>query len=97
MKENFGRFISCKSTIDDIHTRLGKAEGDYGSGADGASTADMVTSVNDVSPRPILALWLEVPSCKHLPHDLFEKPTLPAMLILHSIRAVHLQATCSLS
>lgn len=49
VKENFERFISCKSTIDDIHTRLQKAEGDYGVGADGASTADMVTSVNDVS------------------------------------------------
>ena len=49
MKENFERFISCKSTIDDIHTRLRKAEGDYGGGADGASTTDMVTSVNDVS------------------------------------------------
>lgn len=50
VKENFERFISCKSTIDDIHTRLQKAEGAYGVGADGASTADMVTSVNDVSP-----------------------------------------------
>ena len=49
VKENFERFISCKSTIDDIHLRLKKAEGDYGDGADGASTADMVAAVADVS------------------------------------------------
>ena len=49
VKENFERFISCKSTIDDIHVRLRKAEGDYGDGADGASTADMVAAVKDVS------------------------------------------------
>lgn len=48
MKENFERFISCKSTIDDIHVRLRKAEGDYGDGASGASTADMVAAVTDV-------------------------------------------------
>lgn len=48
MKENFERFISCKSTIDDIHVRLRKAEGDYGDGAGGASTADMVAAVTDV-------------------------------------------------
>ncbi|KAL3158707.1 hypothetical protein ABBQ32_011445 [Trebouxia sp. C0010 RCD-2024] len=48
VKENFERFISCKSTIDDIHVRLRKAEGDYGDGADGASTADMVAAVTDV-------------------------------------------------
>ena len=41
VKENFERFISCKSTI---------AEGDYGDSADGASTADMVAAVTDVSP-----------------------------------------------
>jgi exocyst complex component 2 len=49
VKENFERFISCKSTIDDIHVRLRKAEGDYGDSADGASTADMVAAVTDVS------------------------------------------------
>ena len=48
VKENFERFISCKSTIDDIHVRLRKAEGDYGEGASGASTADMVAAVTDV-------------------------------------------------
>ncbi|KAA6419700.1 MAG: hypothetical protein FRX49_10424, partial [Trebouxia sp. A1-2] len=48
VKENFERFISCKSTIDDIHVRLRKAEGDYGDSADGASTADMVAAVTDV-------------------------------------------------
>ena len=48
VKENFQRFISCKSTIDDIHVRLRKAEGDYGEGASGASTADMVATVTDV-------------------------------------------------
>ena len=50
VKGNFERFISCKSTIDDIHVRLRKAEGDYGDSADGASTADMVAAVTDVSP-----------------------------------------------
>ena len=49
VKENFERFISCKSTIDDIHVRLRKAEGDYGDSADGASTTDMVAAVTDVS------------------------------------------------
>ena len=55
MKENFDRFISCKNTIDDIHTRLRKAEktettekDDDGSGA---STADMVDSVAEVRPH----------------------------------------------
>lgn len=48
VKDNFERFISCKSTIDDIHMRLRKAEGDYGDSADGASTADMVAAVTDV-------------------------------------------------
>lgn len=50
VKDNFERFISCKSTIDDIHVRLRKAEMDYGDGADGASTADMIAAVTDVSP-----------------------------------------------
>ena len=50
VKDNFERFISCKSTIDDIHMRLKKAEGDYGDSADGASTADMVAAVTDVKP-----------------------------------------------
>ena len=49
VKDNFERFISCKSTIDDIHLRLRKAEVEYGEGADGASTADMVDAVTDVS------------------------------------------------
>ncbi len=56
VKENFERFISCKSTIDDIHVRLRKAEGDYGDSADGASTADMVAAVTDVIPLTHLAL-----------------------------------------
>ncbi len=59
VKENFERFISCKSTIDDIHVRLRKAEGDYGDSADGASTADMVAAVTDVSPscKPAICVY----------------------------------------
>jgi hypothetical protein len=63
VKENFERFISCKSTIDDIHVRLRKAEGDYGDSADGASTADMVAAVTDVSP-PAKPLFMYVLSIK---------------------------------
>ncbi len=53
VKENFDRFISCKNTIDDIHTRLRKAEksdsADKGDDDSGASTADVVESVAEVS------------------------------------------------
>ncbi len=49
VKENFERFISCKTTIDDIHIRLRKAEGDGADGANGASTADMGTALVEVS------------------------------------------------
>eukprot|EP00891_Asterochloris_glomerata_P008851 jgi/Astpho2/8851/fgenesh1_pg.00129_%23_37_t len=48
VKENFERFISCKTTIDDIHIRLRKAEGDGADGANGASTADMGTALVEV-------------------------------------------------
>lgn len=61
VKENFERFISCKSTIDDIHGRLRKAEGEYGDSVDGASTADMAAAVTDVS---LPACW---PSMHVLP------------------------------
>ena len=70
VKDNFERFISCKSTIDDIHMRLRKAEGDYGDSADGASTADMVAAVTDVRPlllpaiqRLLLALFPSAVQC----------------------------------
>ncbi|KAK9814628.1 hypothetical protein WJX72_008970 [[Myrmecia] bisecta] len=51
VKENFDRFISCKNTIDDIHLRLRKAEGEEGDnirGDSGASTSDMAECVLEV-------------------------------------------------
>ena len=55
VKENFDRFISCKNTIDDIHTRLRKAEKaetaerERDDDDSGDSTADVVESVAEVS------------------------------------------------
>ena len=59
-QENFERFISCKSTIDDIHLRLRSAERSDPSG--GPSTADMRRALT------------EVPSCA--PHLSSSKPCL---------------------
>ncbi len=59
MKENFNHFISCKTTIDDIHTRLGQAErgGGAGGNASYVSTTDVVDTVREA--RPLLPR----PSC----------------------------------
>lgn len=73
VKENFQRFISCKSTIDDIHVRLRKAEGDYGEGASGASTADMVAAVTDV---------------RSLTHMLIMPPTTYTLCQSHSVTCI---------
>ena len=51
VKENFNHFISCKTTIDDIHTRLGQAErgGGAGGNASYVSTTDVVDTVREAS------------------------------------------------
>ena len=49
VKENFDHFISCKTTIDDIHTRLSQAERGAAGGAGSlVSTADVVDTVREV-------------------------------------------------
>jgi exocyst complex component 2 len=49
VKENFDHFISCKTTIDDIHRRLSEAERGAAGGAGSlVSTADVVDTVREV-------------------------------------------------
>ncbi|KAK9836321.1 hypothetical protein WJX81_005210 [Elliptochloris bilobata] len=48
VKENFDRFISCKTTIDDIHVRLRQAERGLQSGSGAVSTSDMVSIIHEV-------------------------------------------------
>ena len=49
VKENFDHFISCKTTIDDIHKRLRQAEkGQDGGNASYVSTHDVIETVSEV-------------------------------------------------
>ena len=49
VKENFDHFISCKTTIDDIHKRLSEAERGHAGGAGSlVSTTDVIDTVRDV-------------------------------------------------
>ena len=48
MKQNFDRFISCKTTIDDVHARLKVAEVGAKGGSAGASTGDVAATVHAV-------------------------------------------------
>ena len=48
MKQNFDRFISCKTTIDDVHKRLREAELGSEQGSGEASTGDVVAAVAEV-------------------------------------------------
>ncbi len=51
VKENFDHFISCKTTIDDIHKRLRQAEkGQAGGNASYVSTHDVIETVSEASP-----------------------------------------------
>ncbi len=54
VKENFDHFISCKTTIDDIHKRLRDAEsGAAGGNGSYVSTNDVIDTVGEVSaPLP---------------------------------------------
>lgn len=55
VKENFDHFISCKTTIDDIHKRLREAEkGQNGGDAGYVSTNDVIDTVSEVSAHPSL-------------------------------------------
>ena len=56
VKENFGRFISCKDTIDDIHVRLRANE----SGPN--STTAVGQAVSEVTPPPPARPALNYPS-----------------------------------
>ena len=49
VKQNFDRFISCKTTIDDVHARLRVAEIGAAGGSAGASTGDVVATISKVS------------------------------------------------
>ena len=51
VKENFDHFISCKTTIDDIHKRLRDAEvGHAGGNSSYVSTNDVIDTVREVRP-----------------------------------------------
>lgn len=51
VKENFDHFISCKTTIDDIHKRLREAEKGQDSGNSSyVSTNDVIETVSEVGP-----------------------------------------------
>ena len=53
VKENFDHFISCKTTIDDIHKRLREAEkGQDGGNASYVSTHDVIETVSEVGLAP---------------------------------------------
>ena len=50
VKENFDHFISCKTTIDDIHKRLREAEKGQAEGnASYVSTHDVIETVSEAS------------------------------------------------
>lgn len=52
VKENFDHFISCKTTIDDIHKRLRDAEaGHAGGNSSYVSTNDVIDTVREVRLR----------------------------------------------
>ena len=50
VKQNFERFISCKTTIDDVHVRLRGAEVGGRGASGGASTEDVSKAVAAVRP-----------------------------------------------
>ena len=50
VKQNFERFISCKTTIDDVHVRLKGAEIGGRGASGGASTEDVKKAVEAVRP-----------------------------------------------
>lgn len=53
VKENFDHFISCKTTIDDIHKRLRDAEaGHAGGNSSYVSTNDVIDTVREVRRPP---------------------------------------------
>lgn len=59
VKENFDHFISCKTTIDDIHKRLREAEKGLETGNSSyVSTNDVIETVSEVG-----CVALEIPSC----------------------------------
>ena len=65
VKENFDHFISCKTTIDDIHKRLREAEKGLDSGNSSyVSTHDVIETVSEVG---CLALKHHVPLMASLP------------------------------
>ena len=54
VKENFDHFISCKTTIDDIHKRLRQAEkGQDGGNASYVSTHDVIETVSEVGSTSV--------------------------------------------
>ena len=58
VKQNFERFISCKTTIDDVHVRLRGAEVGGRGASGGASTEDVSKAVAAVCPHgPLWAAW----------------------------------------
>jgi exocyst complex component 2 len=48
VKQNFERFISCKTTIDDIHVKLKRIE----SNTKGMSTEVLYNAIQEVRPWP---------------------------------------------
>ena len=56
VKENFDHFISCKTTIDDIHKRLRDAEsGHAGGNSSYVSTNDVIDTVSEVRDALLIA------------------------------------------
>lgn len=61
VKENFDHFISCKTTIDDIHKRLRDAEtGHAGGNSSYVSTNDVIDTVREVRMPGPCKFWVNV-------------------------------------